>query len=170
MGGAVNGEERGVGTQGYKGAQDAKSESIVLVVSSSCVFELRGAASWCVFGLVVVFEVVPLVLSSRWCLWSCRRGGAFSLGAKSCGLCAVARVEARRTRTGGAAYQHCRAACAPGRRAPERARLPSHHEGAGNQHRSRGARSVIQAPRHIKVYGPCLPPSSFEGGLFLSFE
>ena len=131
-------------------------------------FGLRGAS--CVFGLVVVFEVVPLVLSSRWCLWSCRRGGAFSLGAKSCGLCAVARVEARRTLTGGAAYQLCRAACAPGRRAPERARRPSHHEGAGNQHQSRGARSVIQAPRHIKVYGPGLSPSSFEGGLFLSFE
>ena len=62
-------------------------------------------------------------------------------------------------------YQLCRAACAPGRRAPERARLPSHHEGAGNQHQSRGARSVIQAPRHIKVYGPCLPLSSMRVAL-----
>ena len=72
----MNREERGVGTEGYKGEQDAS------------------------LGLVVVV----VVLSSRWCLVCYfRHGGFFSLGAKSCVLCAVVRVEARRTRTGGAA-------------------------------------------------------------------
>ena len=117
----------------------------------------RGRRVECRRGGALGLVFVELFLSLRRCLPSGRQVVRVVCGGPGRGA---------KDADGGAAYQLCRASCAPGRRVPERAHLPSHHEGAGNQRRSR---SVSKAPRHIKVYGPCLSPSSFEGGLFLCF-
>ena len=95
---------------------------------------------------------VELVLSSRWCLLPGRQVvwvvcGGPGRGAKD--------ADGRRRFTNSAAQ--------PAHPEGERRRELAYHRTTRVQVTSIGlvgARSVIQAPRHIKVYGPCLPLSS----------
>jgi len=144
---AMNREERGVGTEGYKGEQDASLGLVVVVVP--CVF----FSSW--WFLLLGRQVVCVVCGGDVCLflvfgesgvrWSGSRHEGRGREAPLCQLCRAS----LRTRE-------------------ERARPPSHHKDAGNLQWSHGARSVIQAPRHkgLRTLSGALVS---EGGLFFSF-
>ena len=168
----MNREERGVGTEGYKGEQDARSGSSGALVVSS------------------VFVVV-------WVGCSFRRGGFFFLGATSCVLRAVVisasswssgslgfggpgRVVGARSQWGvrvrhegrgreAPLCQLCRASLRTREESAGESSPTIAPEGAGNLQRSCGARSVIQAPRH-KALTTLSGTLVYEGGLFLAFE
>ena len=139
----------------YKGAQDAKSWT----------FRCGGQSWW--WFLLVVFSVG--IFGSWWPV-----SGEAVRGTTRSSELAVGGESGRGTRDADGRRRFASSvaqACASKWRAPERARRPRgraesaaairaavatdvatrpsrHHEGAGNLQRSRGARSVTQAPRH----------------------
>ena len=161
------GESGGAWREQYKGVQDARS-------GSSCVFlvGLELVSSWFFFFVVAarsssVFLVSSrareLMVAARELVGVCKRLGFFVVAARLLRSTRTRDTDGRRRFASSVAQ-----ACASVWRAPERARPPSHHEGAGNRQRSRGIRSVCQVPRH-KGPRALSDPSVYGGGLFLFF-
>ena len=127
-----------------------------------------------IFGLVVVFvvvrssscalgfvEVVPGVfLSSRWCLLLGRQV-----------VCVVCGGPGRGAKDADGRRRFTSSAAQPAHPGGERQRELAHHRTTRVQVTCNGLVGPVRSStlHAMKVYGPCLALSSFEGGLFLFF-